>query len=119
MQFIIDRDILHLAEYGTEEYYFDYDSYRINRTKPDIYSVRFIHIPEITAMRAFINSQNDRQLIEHFRGIDDDRFSSHFLTFFDDDGINSSHWHEFEEKYYLDAVTGWCEENGISYRIIL
>lgn len=35
--------------------------------------------------------------------------------FFDYDGVNSSRWHEYEEKYRIDLITAWCEENGISY----
>ena len=116
MQFVIDNDIILRAGAEKDIFYYDYESCSLKDSKPDTWSVQFVNIPVTKVMREFIISLNDRQMLFRFRDIDDERLRSYFWVWFDDDGVNSSHWAEFRDKYYLDAVKKWCMDNGISYR---
>ena len=122
-QLLITPDVLlkidaDLWEDGGDRFFFDYDSYEI-RSKDEInefsYSIPLVHVPQVAVMKAFIADLNNRKISTVFNDLSDKEIWSKFWIFFDDDGVNSSRWHEYEQKYRIDLITAWCEENGISY----
>lgn len=126
-QFVITSEILLKVEYdlwedGEDKYFFDYDSYEI-RPKDEMvegsYTIPLVHFSQVTVMKDFIASMNNRKLIEEFRSLSDKETWSRFWIHFDDDGPLSSRWHEFDENYRKKRITDWCENNGISFRMDL
>lgn len=122
-QLLITPDVLlkidaDLWEDGGDRFFFDYDSYEI-RPKDEInefsYSIPLVHVPQVAVMKSFVADLNNRKISTVFKDLSDKEIWSKFWIFFDDDGVNSSRWHEYEEKYRIDLITAWCEENGISY----
>ncbi|MBR5974995.1 MAG: hypothetical protein IK020_07415 [Clostridiales bacterium] len=126
-QFVITSEILlkvvcGLWEDSEDRFFFDYDTYEI-REKDDLvegsYTIPLVHVSQVTVMKDFIVSLNNRKLIEEFRTLSDQEAWSRFWIHFDDDGPLSSRWHEFEENYCKKLITDWCENNGISFRMDL
>lgn len=126
-QLVITSDIMLKVEYDLweereDKYFFDYDSYEI-RPKDEMvegnYTIPLVHVSQVTVMKEFITSMNDRKLSQAFRSLSDKEAWSWFWNYFDDDGPLSSRWHEFDENYRKKLITDWCENNGISFRLDL
>ena len=124
-QLVITSDIISMLIYdlwedADDKYFFDYDSYEIrpkDGTVEGNYVIPLVHVSEVTVMKEFITSLNDKRLLKIFQPLSDKEAWSTFWVYFDDDGIRSSRWHEFEENYRMKMITAWCEDNGISFRI--
>ena len=126
-QLFITSDILLKVEYdlwedGYDRFFFDYDTYEF-KSKGEIldssYSIPLIHVSQVSVMKAFINDLNDRKMSAAFKELSDKELWSRFWLFFDDDGIKSSRWHEYENRFCQNLITNWCKESEISYRIVL
>ena len=126
-QLVITSDVMSKVYYdlwedSEDRYFFDYDSYEI-RKKDEIvdgsYVIPLVHISQAAVMKEFIVSLNDRRLIQVFKPLSDEEVWSRFWTYFDDDGLRSSRWHEYEENYCKKFIIDWCGKNGISYRMDL
>ena len=100
--------------------FFDYDTYGFY-SKEDLqegsYYIPLVHEPEVVAMKEYIKSLNDKSIIKVFKELSDKEIWGNFWNYFDDDGEKSYMWHQYKDKYCLDLMTKWCDENGISYRL--
>lgn len=122
---LITSEVLNKIEYdlweATEDkYFFDYDSYEIveKENAPEgSYLIPLIHISQVEVMKAFLSDLNDRAITNAFKDLSDKDIWSRFWNEFDDDGIRSGRWKEFENTYLRKTMENWCNENGIAYRM--
>ena len=124
-QLIITPDILAKTEYDLWEdvedrYFFDYDSYEIvskENVNEGSYFIPLVHVAQVKVMKAFIDDLNDRSITNVFKNLPEKDIWGRFWNYFDDDGIRSSRWGNFESGYLRNMTEDWCKDNGISYRI--
>lgn len=121
MIFVIDNDMFYKT-YSNEnaKYFFDYSTYNlwsIEELSSTEGLVPFISMKEVDVMREFILSLNDARLAKKFTTLSDEELFELFWKYFDDDGVKSSRWSDFDDEYRMKKLVEWCEENGIGYKI--
>lgn len=122
-QLVITSDILLKVEYdlweeSEDRFYFEYDNYMIlskDEVNEGSYVIPLVHISQVAVMKDFIINMNDSRIIKEFKSLSDKEVWSKFWIYFDDDGLLSSRWHEYEENYCKNMISVWCENNGISF----
>lgn len=119
--FLITSEVLNKIEYelwepAEDKYFFDYDSYEIilkeNATE-GTFLIPLVHVSQVEVMKAFISNLNDRTINNAFKNLSDKEIWNKFWNYFDDDGIKSWRWKEFEDGYLRKMIGEWCDENGI------
>ena len=115
--------VMGMATENSEHALFDLESYELYRTPAEIpptvsrdMLLTFPKIRQVDIQRAYVESLNDRNIKNRFRNMSDEEFWHYFWRLFDDDGIWSSDYMKFEEKFYLKAIIDWCDSNGVFYR---
>ncbi len=101
--------------------FFDPETYELYRsdeeippTIPKSILIEFPKIRQVDVQRAYVESLNDRSILGQFRNLTDEQFWKTFWVIFDDDGIRSARFREFERAYCLQTVIAWCNDNGIA-----
>ena len=101
--------------------FFDPETYELFKsdeeipsTVPESILIEFPKIRQVDIQRAYVESLNDRSILGQFRNLTDEQFWKTFWVIFDDDGIQSARFREFERAYCLQTVIAWCNDNGIA-----
>lgn len=75
----------------------------------------FPAVTSLEAQKAYVKSLNNRRLNNIFNRLSDEEYSNVFWKYFDDGWQELGKYYKFEEKYRLNRIAEWCEENYIPY----
>lgn len=136
MKLIINDEVLQKCGGGSSEYWFSYKNYKIvniselaSLDKPDdvgqtafyvsLGIIPFISVSNEEVMRAFVKHKGSPKLNGILQKVHSDDFIETFWKYFNaypelKDGLN-----EFGEKFLIDKICGWCEENNINYEVCM
>ena len=83
--------------------FFDSETYELFKsdeevppTVPKSILIEFPKIRQVDIQRAYVESLNDQSISSQFRNLTDEQFRKKFRSIFDDDGIRSSRFREYE-----------------------
>ena len=101
-------------------YIFDPDSYLICESGTDEAAavenpILFPSATRAEAQKAYIKSLDNKRLNHIFKGLDDREYWDTFWKYFDDGGLKFHDFNLFEDRYRLNMIISWCEENNIPY----
>lgn len=101
-------------------YIFDWYSFSVCRKDSEEaeYIENPIIFPAVTsleAQKAYVKSLNNRRLNNIFNRLSDEEYSNVFWEYFDDGWQELGKYYKFEEKYRLNRIAEWCDENYIPY----
>lgn len=108
------------VNYMPVTYVFDPDSYLICESGTDEAATveAPIVFPSATreeAQKAYIKSLNDKKLDRIFKELNEKEYWDMFWRLFDDGGEKFHAFNMFEERYRLNKIISWCDENNIPY----
>lgn len=127
MQLVLTEENLRFAWGSTTEYWFsrvDYSIHKYTDLPVEDYSklVELGYIPFLTitneeVIRAYIKSLNNPKVSAKFDGLSSYDCVEIFWKYFNAYKEISSGFDGFEQKYVLDKVVEWCEENEVNYKL--
>lgn len=127
MQLVLTAENLRYAWGSTTEYWFsrtDYSIYKYSDLPCEDYAklvelgfIPFLTISNEEVIRAYIKSLDNPKVAAKFEGISSDACVEIFWKYFNAYKDISAGFDTFENEYVLKKVIGWCEENGIEYKI--
>ncbi|HIY34093.1 MAG TPA: hypothetical protein IAA24_03110 [Candidatus Eubacterium faecigallinarum] len=127
MQLVLTEENLRFAWGSTTEYWFSRTDYTIHKSSDlpcedyaclvEMGFIPFITISNEEVIRAYIKSLNNPKVESKFDNLSSYDCVEMFWKYFNAYKDISAGFDAFESKYVMDKVTGWCEENGINYKI--
>ncbi|MCM1115585.1 MAG: hypothetical protein NC397_08835 [Clostridium sp.] len=127
MKLALNEENLRYAWGSSTEYWFsrtDYSIYKISDLPTDdctklieLGFIPFITISNEEVIRAYIKSLNNPKVEAKFDGLSTYDCVEVFWKYFNAYKDISAGFDGFESRYVMDKVTGWCDENGIEYKL--
>lgn len=101
-------------------YIFDWYSFSVCRSDSEEAEsienpIIFPAVTSLEAQKAYVKSLNNRKLNNIFNRLSDEEYSNVFWKYFDDGWQELGKYYKFEEKYRLNRIAEWCDENYIPY----
>lgn len=127
MYLVLTKENLRFAWGSSTEYWFsrtDYSIYKYSELPTDdctklvsLGFIPFLTISNEEVIRAYIKSLNNPKLSAKFDSLSSYDCVEIFWKYFNAYKDVSSGFDDFESKYVLNKVVGWCDENSVNYRI--
>ena len=76
-------------------------------------------IPDLTVLREYIKSTNDKKIQQTFKNTTDSDLSDEFYRFFHSSPQYSfllTDYNNFRTKFAKECLINWCKKNGIPYK---
>ena len=127
MQLKLSQENLRYAWGSTTEYWFCRTDYTIHSYADlpcedyakllELGYIPFITISNEEVIRAYIKSLNNPKVEATFDGLSSYDCVEKFWKYFNAYKDISSGFDDFEQRYVMDKVVSWCEENGVNYKL--
>lgn len=127
MQLVLSEENLHYAWGSTTEYWFSRTDYNVHKYSDlpsedcaDLVNhgfVPFLTISNEEVIRAYIKSLNNPKVSAKFENLSSYDCVEVFWKYFNAYKDISEGFDAFEQKYVMEKVIGWCEENGVDYKL--
>lgn len=127
MQLVLSEENLHYAWGSATEYWFsrtDYTVHKYSDLPGEDYTelinhgfIPFLTISNEEVIRAYIKSLNNPKVAAKFENLSSYDCVEVFWKYFNAYKDISEGFDAFENKYVMEKVIGWCEENGVDYKL--
>lgn len=127
MQLVLTEKNLRYAWGSATEYWFSHTDYSIHKSDElpcadyaklvELGFIPFITISNEEVIRAYIKSLNNPKVSAKFDSLSSYDCVETFWKYFNAYSDISAGFDDFEKNYVIKKVTGWCEENGVDYKI--
>ncbi len=137
MKFVINSSVIKECGNGTDEYLFSYKDYTIKSissiiidekthgmAKAEYFSsmglIPFVDISNEEILRSFIDEQGSTKLKDILNKVDSKDFVDTFWKYFNAyPELQKNTLIKFSDRYILNKIVAWCNDNNIEYEISL
>lgn len=127
MKLVLSKEVLRCVWGDTAQYWFSRLDYTIHTSSELSFDdetqvvengfIPFLTVSNEEVIRAYVQSLDNKKVKSVFDKLDSSDFVETFWKYFNAYPDISSGLDAFEEKYILDKIIAWCEENSIDYTI--
>lgn len=126
MELVLNKDTLRCVWGDTTQYWFSHLDYTIHTSDDLPFDdtaqvvengfIPFLKISNEELIRAYIKSLNNKKVSGVFDKLSTQDCVETFWKYFNAYPAISQGFDAFEDKYVLDKMIEWCDENGVKYR---
>ena len=134
MKLVIDKDLVQKCGGGSSEYWFSYNDCTVKNIseiqdlgRPDdigqtayfvsLGLIPFISISNEEIMRAFARFKGSKKLNDILQKVNSENFIDTFWKYFNVYPELKEGLDEFAEKFIVEKISAWCNENNIEYQV--